>query len=231
MKILIILVGNTLDIQYIPNIKILETYIQSFPKSYEVEIACISSQDDFKNYEDILSFKYKIINPKYQLDKICDFLSSYPDKHDWYIKIRPDVKLLDGISLDKLSEDSIHARAREYIGPRSIQYGCSVGGIGSWSHVKATSFSPVLTKIVLDDQVYIFHRNIVDRGAFAKLNYTHVDRQNETLHSKLWKSRGIRLNVIGVNMVFTRDGSMNYSGDVNPPTTSKIVSPSPLSSY
>ena len=43
----------------------------------EVEYCGISYQDEFHNYESIISFKYKIINTKRQLSKICDFITDY----------------------------------------------------------------------------------------------------------------------------------------------------------
>ncbi len=108
MKLLIIICSNELDIKWCDNIKILDDYIKQ-NKNIQVDYCGISSNNDFHNYESIIKFKYKIINSKKQLTKICDFITDYKSKlnYDWYIKFRPDMKLLENINFNILSKTAI----------------------------------------------------------------------------------------------------------------------------
>ena len=74
MKILFILVSNIMDPAFINNISHFSEFIQNFSHIHSIDVAAISSFDDFHNYEHIISFKYKIVNPYLQLYKVCDFL-------------------------------------------------------------------------------------------------------------------------------------------------------------
>ena len=90
------------------NINILNNYLKKYEDSV-VDYCGISNSDDFYNYENIISFKYKIINPKQQFSKICDFITQYKAEldYDWFIKIRPDIKLLEPINFEVLSDTAI----------------------------------------------------------------------------------------------------------------------------
>jgi hypothetical protein len=135
MRILVILCSHEMNINNINNVKILDNYLNK--KNYIVEYCGISNNDDFSNYESIITFKYKIINTKYQLSKICDFITEYKNEldYDWYVKIRPDMILLEEINFEKLAENSTNARARVYKGPLKLEYGMSVGGNGFWKNL------------------------------------------------------------------------------------------------
>jgi hypothetical protein len=213
MKLLIIISGHLFDIKNCENIKMLNDFMQS--SDTEVDYCGISNQDDFSNYENIISFKYKIINQKYQLSKICDFITDYKSElnYDWYVKIRPDVKLLEQIDFNILSKNAINARARIYKGPSQIKYGMTINGEGPLKNVGDCYYADFEEDILIDDQIYIFHNNLVNLNAFDKIDDSITEIQNETLHTKIFKKREIALNIIGIYACFTRNQS--YSGHIN----------------
>ena len=212
MKILVIIVSHEFSLQYKQNISILNNFMHQITN--EVDYVGISCLDDFHHYTDIISFQHTIINPKKQFSKICEFITDYKEtlNYDWYIKIRPDVLLFDNIPFHQLSINSINARARTYYGPRHILYGCSIGGKGCHSNINDCYYDTYEHKIVLDDHIFIFHKNVIDNGAFDI--FTNEDNlpENETLHSKIWNDRNVPLNVIGINMVLTKYNT--YSGHI-----------------
>lgn len=211
MKLLIIISGDTFDVKYSDNIRILNDCINS--SSIEVHYCGISSNDDFSNYENIISFKYKIINTSHQLSKLCDFITDYKSElyYDWYIKIRPEIKLLENIKFNKLSDNCINARARVYNGPSQIKYGMSINGIGCWSNVGDRRYRYAEKNIILDDQFFIFHKNIIENNAFDKIDKTNTTRQNEWFHAQIFNDRKIPFNVIGIHACFTKFNV--FSGD------------------
>ena len=180
----------------------------------DVDYCAISSCDDFHNYEKIIQFKYKIVNNKQQLSKICDFITDNTLEldYDWYIKIRPDIKLLENINFDILSKNAINARARVYNGPLKIKHGMSVNGEGSWKNIGDCTYREKESHIVLDDQLYIFHKNIIEMGGFNKLDDI-VDQQHEWTHTKIFSQRKISLNVVGINLCIMKYNA--FSGDIN----------------
>jgi hypothetical protein len=213
MKLLVILCSHEFNIKYSNNIKILHDYMSML----DVEYCGISNQDDFGNYETIINFKYKIINPKYQLSKLCDFITDNKSEldYDWYFKIRPDVKLLENINFDILSDNAINARARVYNGPKHIKYGLSTGGIGMWSNIRAVTYSSNEYDIILDDQLFIFNKKIIDRGGFDKIGEISGwwgNSENEWGHTQIYNKRNIPLNVIGLYVEFTKNNT--FSGNI-----------------
>ena len=136
------------------------------------------------------------------------------------------MQLLGRINIEDISRDSIHARAREYKGPRQILFGNSLSGEGEHRTMNATSYSDTEDIVALDDQIYIFHRNIIEQGGFASLSNEELMlyylKDNELLcwehewtHSNCWKARNIKLNVIGINMIFERSNTYRKSGNIN----------------
>jgi hypothetical protein len=91
MRILVIISSFEMYKELRENIIILNNYMKKL--FYTVHYAGISSSDDFKNYEDIIEFKFKMINPKKQLTKICHFIKENREQlnYDWYVKIRPEI--------------------------------------------------------------------------------------------------------------------------------------------
>ena len=214
MKLLIILSSGNFDEKYCDNIKCLNDYMKI--NGIEYDYCGISSKNDFDIYETIIQFKYKIINTKKQLSKICDFITEYKSEldYDWYMKIRPEVKLIDNIDFRMLSDNAINARARIYNGPRKIQYGMSVNGEGEWKNVGGCDYADNEHNIILDDMIYIFHKNIVKNNAFDKIPTSH-DSENEWLHTRVFNHRKIRLNVIGINLCYTKPNHNCFSGNIN----------------
>jgi hypothetical protein len=128
------------------------------------------------------------------------------------VKCRPDVKLLEPIDFQQIDKRAINARARVYYGNRVIKYGNSVGGAGIWHNEGECYYFDKEYHVVLDDMLYIFHKNVVKRGAFNKL-VDEKEKQNEWLHTRVFLHRDIPLNVIGINLIFTKNDT--YSGDLN----------------
>ena len=199
----------------------------------DVDYCGISNQDDFYNYESIIQFKYKIIDTAKQLSKICNFITDYKTEldYDWYMKIRPDIKLLDNINFDTgtgdgtgdgdgkvpiLSKNAINGRARIYNGPSKIKYGMSINGEDCF-------YSDHEHNILIDDQIYIFHNNVVQQNAFNKIdpnmsyenawNKTAPDLQSEPAHTEIFNNRNISLNIIGINCLMSKYHV--FSGHIN----------------
>lgn len=227
-SILIILTTNEMYPEFKPQVETLKKYIEHLSTRYTVELAGISSKDDFSNYEDTLVFKYKYINPKLQMAKICDFITENKDtlNYDWFLRTRPEEELLDFdcINFETLPKDAVSARAREYAGPFTGKYSCSVGGEGSFKDIKECLYKPTLEKIILNSDIYAFHKTVIDKGGFSKLTNdeeswgTQYDKntQSEWFFSHILSSRGIHLNIIGINTKFTRKSrnQFMYSGNI-----------------
>ena len=228
MRILIILISGGDIKPYIQNIYKLKEYMSNNYGDDEIEYASITSSEVSNECDEILQFTYKYVSSKMQLSKICDFISTYKEKlnYDWFIKIRPEIQLLDKINIIDLSTEYIHARAREYIGPRQILYGNSVHVEGEHKTINSSYYSHTEDIVALDDQLYIFHRNIIEKGGFSALSSEELMKyymkgnlflpwDHEWTHSTCWKSRNIKLNVIGINMIFKRDTIFRKSGHIN----------------
>lgn len=215
MKLLIILSSDNFDKKWFDNIKCLNNYMKNNGlEDLEFDYCGISSKNDFYNYETIIQFKYKIINTKKQLSKICDFITEYKSEldYDWYMKIRPDIKLFDNIDFTILPNDAINARARVYNGPRKIKYGMSVNGDGCWKNIGNCHYDDNEHDIILDDMLYIFHKNIIENNSFDPIS-TSIPREDEWIHTGIFNDRKTRLNVIGINLCIKKYGC--YSGNIN----------------
>jgi hypothetical protein len=137
---------------------------------------------------------------------MCDFISKYKNdmNYDWYIKIRPEIILLNKINFNTLSDISINARARTYKGPKIIKYGSSVGGEGMWKKYKDCEYNIDESIVILDDQIYLFNNNVIENGGFKEItHYIDSNREDEIFHTNYWKMFDIPLNVIGINILFT----------------------------
>lgn len=235
MKILVIICGHEMSREHIPNIQILHQYMSQ--DNTQVEYCGISNSNDFINYEHIISFRYKIINESRQFMKVCDFITNYKSElsYDWYIKIRPDVRLLEPLVFTSLSDISVNARARVYCGPKRIKYGMSINGEGIWKNVGCCSYNDIETNLILDDHIYVFHHNVIKMGGFDHFTHSGPEHEklhrfawdcrirsdpfiynsleDEWLHTAAWKSRNIALNIIGLHLELTKYHS--FSGDLN----------------
>jgi hypothetical protein len=215
MKILVILCSHEMNVCNLPNIDVLNCYVKEIQKDHIVDYCCISGKDDFANYETILTFKYKIINPRKQHTKMCEFIGTHRDElnYDYYIKTRPDIKLLEQINLNILSDTAINARARVYIGPQTIKYGMSVNGPGVWKYIGDCSYDVCEKELILDDAFYIFHNNIIKQEAFKSFPYNDDVLEHEWFQALHWKECNIDLKIIGINLEFTKNHT--FSGDLN----------------
>jgi hypothetical protein len=214
MKILVIIISHDFSKRWCDNIAILHKFMQQITSN--VYYAGICSSDDFHIYEDIISFQYKIINPKRQFSKICDFITEYKNEldYDWYIKIRPEVFLFENIPFNQLSNNAINARSRYYIGPRQIPYGSSISGIDFQINYYCR-YDTYEHDIILDDHLFIFHKNVINHNAFDTYISHDTDPENETMQSTIWKSRNIGFHVIGIHMVMQKYNY--YSGHIHIP--------------
>jgi len=212
MRILIILAGQSMSSEFIGKIKKLAEYIQFLRTLLEVDIACISSSDDFEEFDNILHFKYKVVNPKKQLSKVCDFLSGISNDYNWYIKTRPDIEFMEPIDFSKLKPGHINARVRLYKGPRKLKNGASVGA-GSYAAYKVHISFGFIERMILDDQVYIFDNSL--KPSFTQFEYNHELYENEWFHDKYWRSKNLQLNMIPLNVVFSNTRVYVPSGNVN----------------
>ena len=213
MRVLVILCGHEFHERDSENIRILHAYLLSLP-DVNVDYCGISNTDDFHTYENIISFKYKVINTKRQLSKICDFITDNKDSlnYDWFMKFRPDTRLLEPPNFDILLEGAVNARAREYCGPKKIKYGMSINGEGRWKNVGYCSYRDVETTIVLDDMVFYFHKTVVGMGAFDKIS-SETSVYPEMQQANVFNQRKIPMNIIGINLENTKYHC--FSGNVN----------------
>jgi hypothetical protein len=215
MKVLVLIVSNQMDIRYLENINILNNFMNK--DNNIVDYAGISSYDDFKNYEEFISFKYKVVDDNLQLTKVCNFIKTNKEilKYDWYIKYRPELKLLHKVDFEHLCEKSINCRVFSYEGPKKILFG------SSWEdHINISVFSKTEKKIIVDDQLYIFHNTLIDNNIFNKDNFIdntvyegNEKTENEITHTLFWIDRNIKINIISLDMIFTKSG--RRSGHIN----------------
>ena len=219
MKTLVIIVSRDMDAKYISNLKLLNDFLKN--DTDVIDYCVISSVDDFYIYEMFSIIKYKIINTKHQLSKICDFITQYKHElnYDWYIKFRPELQLLEPIQFNMLSNTSINARARVYKGPKQIKNAMTIN-----DSINDCFYHLYESELVLDDQMYIFHNNVIKLGGFESfekenmlslyfVNGEFCGNEHEWLHSNYWKSKNISLNVIGINLCLQKYGQ--YSLNMN----------------
>ena len=172
-KILLIIVSNKMDIEYKNNIiSFNEKIINNFDN---IDVCLVSSYDDFDNYDSIINVKYKIKCKDRQFSKMVEvfkYLNNNNITYDWYIKVRPDLVLLDNIDKDfinKCDKNSLNSRVRFYIGPEiNIKYGASHTTNDSWS--KSWIYNNSLLTIAPDDQIYIVNNNIANKCFAPILN-------------------------------------------------------------
>lgn len=215
MKLLVIIATHKMNYRLRGNIIKLDFLLRE--EGHIVDYAGISSVDDFAIYEDIIQFKYKEVNPKYQLTKVCNFIEKNKATfvYDWFIKFRPEIHLVKLFDFNTLNPMCINARVRMYTGPKSIPYGMSIE--------LPTILSETESFVEMDDQIYIFHKNLIDAGGFSQIeaynNILHIE--HEPVHTAFWNERGIPFNIISINALFMRDPcviSFN-SGHINYPLT------------
>ena len=198
--------------EHIANIQIIKDYMAQ--DNRVVDYCGLSSKDDFSNYESLIKFKYTMVNTKRQMTKVCDFITQYKSElnYDWYIKIRPDTKLLAPIDFSSLVENAVNARARVYKGPKRVKYGISVNGEGYWKNWGDCFYDEEEKEVILDDMVYIFDNKVIQANGFDTIE-GETPGYDEWKQAKVWSSRKINVNVIGINLLNTKHSTQ--SGDVN----------------
>jgi hypothetical protein len=212
MKILVIICSHEMHIDHLPNIQLIKDYMEQ--DNRVVDYCGLSSKDDFINYESLIKFKYTMVNTKRQMTKVCDFITQYKSEldYDWYIKIRPDTKLLAPIDFSTLVENAVNARARVYKGPKRVKYGISVNGEGYWKNWGDCFYDEEEKEVILDDMEYIFDNKDIEAGGFHTIE-GETPGYDEWKQAKVWSSRKINVNVIGINLLNTKHKTQ--SGDVN----------------
>lgn len=209
MRVLVCIVSHEMNSRDIPNIQILDKYTKESGNT--VEYAGISSKDDFSNFEDVIQFKYKFICLDRQLTKLCKFIDKFRSSfdYDWYIKTRPDIRLLQHIDFSILNPEAINARTREYEGPKSIKYGISIPH--DRIQPRPFKYNLINKHLILDDQIYMFHHTVIN-----KFNSSMIPSSIEIEwdHTAYWNLLNIPLNIIGINVLFTKYNWV--SGDLVP---------------
>ena len=215
MKVLVIICSDVFDTRYNDNVKTFYDALTSNAQLTKVDVCGISGRKDFENYS--IPFKYKIVNNSRQFTKITQFVSSHKEElindYKWFIKFRPEVMMLQSIDFAELQIGHINARARQYKGPKRIPHGASIDPI-SLPHVFPHEFKYCDTEshVVLDDMIYIFDDFTILSGGFDVVPDVGA-RQDEWFHSKIWANRGLRFNVLCLNLIFQK---ANYrSGNIN----------------
>jgi len=188
-----------------------ETYIENIKNSFEnADFALITSEE----YKGSVDFKYKVVNPNHPLSKVCSFLISLEEKYDWYVKIRPEVELNRCVTFDNLSKDAINARCRAYTGSKRIPFGASLGGVWQGAYADSIKYHPEHEHIILDDQMYIFHRNVFEQGMCSPP--VEQGQCNEWCHAVHWVKNGIKVNPVGFELNFHHlTVGMSHSTHIN----------------
>lgn len=230
-SILFMLVSNTLYSESYYNIKKLNEYILELRKKYTVDLALIVSDSKYFNfYDGLIDIKFKYENNKKQLSKLCDFITEISPQYDWYIKTRPEVEFKANLEFDSFCKESINSRVRVYSGPLIIKNGSTVCGKGFLNKEQFKNevvYNKTLKTIIMDDTVYIFHKNVIVCGGFNKI-YQNNQKEHEWFHTDIWNSRNIKLNIVSIDCLFTYFEDIKikyllnynkvnyyYSGDVN----------------
>ena len=226
MKILIMIVSYDIDRDNLQNIydKIINPLKED---DIEIHLAtCISG--DRNAILDKVDYNFK--HDGSQLSKVCYLVNHLEKDYDYYIKIRPDIILFTTIDkkfLMNLSKNQINSRCRSYEGPSiNLKHGfsCQKEKLRSDDLL----YNEEIINIKPDDQLYIFHKNIIDAFDIITentyLDYTQkikgnkkywvddfmmnenywnknkIERENH--HKFIWYSRGFTINPIGLDLKY-----------------------------
>ena len=230
-KVLIIIVSKVIGNNNFSSLK--KDVIDQLKKNYHVDIAIVTTDKYNEKLVSVLgNIKYKIYSKKYQLSKVCDVINTIDcSEYSWYIKTRPEIKFLEPIDkkkLDNCSKISINSRVRHSFGNKiNVNYSVSINNneirkacsnnneITNWNNNDFKLCS--ITRILPDDQLYIFHQNIAKKG-FSPINIEEIDKnllpntwykyylpdikQREGFHGAIWKSRNINIAPTSFNINF-----------------------------
>lgn len=186
MRILLIISSHEMSKEFKKYIKIIKIkLINNFIKEeVEIDICLINSnkEDELNNYDDILKnikYKFNSKNSK-QYEKIVNVINIINvNLYDWFIKIRPDLELLEDINLDKIKicdKNKINSRVRWYIGEHTnVKNGTSLKIDEDCCWTNSYIYDNNINYIVPDDQIYFFHKTIAKKA----FNILNIDDINE----------------------------------------------------
>lgn len=229
MRVLVIVVTESFsDERWHPNIATFPDSILVYSRNDQVDVIGISSYEEtlppLNNGKEWACGKRSLENADYQFTKLCHAIKVFcADKphYDWYIKIRPDIRVNEPIDLARMAAKSVNVRAREYEGPKRLPKAASVGGPGSPLELARLSIkgAPKESYVVTDDQVYVFSRLLVESGAFEypppgllPPSVAACYRENEWFHTIIWKRRGVPINITSIDCTMLKNDSR--SGDL-----------------
>ena len=216
--------------------------INPLKKYYTLDIATVTSNKYNDNFENILGkAKYKITCEKPVMSKLCKLFETINyDDYNWYIKIRPELTLMENIDLNtikKCCKNSVNGRVRHYFGPYiNIKNAVSIPNhqiiscqnsdinIKDWNrndfkYKKDVSLAPcsliyifsnLVAKKIIDIDVKKLEGENIPKGIKNHL-IGEINSQHEGFHGAYYKYSNINYNIIGLN--FRLRGS-NTAGDL-----------------
>lgn len=223
MKVLLMIISHNITNNNLQNIydKIVNPLKMN---NIEVDlVTCISGSKNIISNKVKYNFKFD----GFQLAKVCYVVNKFEDEeYDYYIKMRPEIKLntlINQTFLLKLSKTKINSRCRQYSGPSiDLKFGMSC----QKSFIRKENI--LFNKVVIcpDDQMYIFHKSIkkafspitndtylnyckkindkreywVDDWMLAETYWKKNICEREGHHKFIWYSRGFDLNPIGLDI-------------------------------
>ena len=219
MKLLVILISHAFETKWRGNVAGLRDCLARVEGVTAVDYAGVSSHADFKNYDDLVPFRFTEVNPKRQVNKLCDFVSAHRaelEGYDWFVKTRPDIRLLEPPDFSAMAPGAVNARARAYVGPRKVEYGMSINGPGPNKFHRAGDcvYDPVERKVVLDDQFVVFPRSVVAQGAFDPVYFPPQVVADEWAQATVFNKRRIPVHVVGIRLELLKYGV--FSGHLDP---------------
>ena len=177
-KILVIFVSRDINISHKRTLLTIKNNLVDSLKNDDtiIDLCSVLSQPDTNMIlKNILgNFKYEFICSEPQLRKTCHIFNKIKyEEYDWYIKVRPEINLLEKIThkkFESFSIEKINARCRTYEGPKiNLSHGLSVPYSTRW-----ISYNDKYTIIEPDDQMYFFHKNeVIHRHLRLRIRHYH----------------------------------------------------------
>jgi len=201
-RVLVVIISHSYHSAFDANLR---SWDKLFPGTTTDYAAVLSenNKEDFINIERALGIplKYRMCVADKQIHKLWQFISSNDlTEYDWFVKMRPEMRLLDTIPLSDCIPDKFNGRARVYRGPKHVKHGMSVMGPGCWGLIVSDySYNEHEVEVVMDDQMFMFDRAVVSSGVFGEIDIqnTHWPEHNMT---KILTKHGVQLSVIGLNV-------------------------------
>lgn len=241
-KILLVFTNRSMENNWGSLASIRDKLIVPLKKYYTLDIAIVTSNKYNDEYENILGkAKYKILCKKPVVSKLCKLFETINyDDYNWYIKIRPEITLLENIDINtikKCCKNSVNGRVRHYFGPYiNIKNAVSIPdhqirscqnsdiNINSWNkndfkYKKEASLAPddilyIFSKLVAKKFIDVYIKKIEEENipkGIKEYLVKEINSQNEGFHGAYYKYNNINYNIIGLN--FKLRGS-NTAGDL-----------------